>query len=60
MHTVHFPYDKENPKIKKTGFIAAAMGLMFSVDDASRSFEDWEVKIIDDFFDSLKWDVTTG
>ena len=34
------------------------MGLMFSVKGASRDFEAWEVKIIDDFFDSLEWTET--
>lgn len=57
MHTVHLPYDgdKEIKKYDKGGFMAAAMGIMFSVDKPSRTFEDWEIKIIDDFFDSLQW-----
>jgi carbonic anhydrase len=55
MHTVHLPYDGNQPVKAYNGFMAAAMGLMFSVDEPSRKFEDWEVKIIDDFFDSLQW-----
>jgi len=54
MHTVHLPYSGHVLKAEK-GYVAAAMGIMFSVDNPSKSFEDWEVKIIDDFFDSLEW-----
>jgi hypothetical protein len=32
------------------------MGLMFSVKDYSDSVEDWQVEIIDEFFDQLKWE----
>lgn len=55
MHTVHLPYDGNQPVKAYNGFVAAAMGLMFSVDEPSRKFKDWEIKIIDDFFDSLQW-----
>ena len=41
MHTVHYPWNKDDPRVKQTGFIAAAMGLMFSVDDYDSSVEDW-------------------
>lgn len=55
MHTVHLPHDGNKPVTSYNGFMAAAMGIMFSVDEPSRTFEDWEIKIIDDFFDSLQW-----
>jgi hypothetical protein len=58
MHTVHYPWNKDDPAVKRTGFIAAAMGLMFSVNDFDSSVTDDQVKIIDNFFDSLKWDIT--
>jgi hypothetical protein len=58
MHTVHYPWNKDDPAVKRTGFIAAAMGLMFSVSDFDSSVTDDQVKIIDNFFDSLKWDIT--
>jgi hypothetical protein len=53
MHTVHMAVGP------KSGFIAAAMGIMFSVNDYTPgvSFED--VTIIDKFFDSLGWDEVT-
>ena len=37
--------------------MAAAMGIMFSTkkEDLNRDFEQWEIDIIDEFFDSLKW-----
>lgn len=51
MHTVHYPangatYDK--------GFIASAMGLMFSVDNYTAELSFAEQQIVDNFFDSLK------
>lgn len=43
MHTVHLPYDgdKEIKKYDKGGFMAAAMGIMFSTkqEDVGRTFE---------------------
>ena len=53
MHTVHMAVGP------KSGFIAAAMGIMFSVKDYTPgvSFED--VAVIDKFFDSLGWDEVT-
>lgn len=56
MHTVHFPVDN----IVSDGFIASAVGLFFSVNSPSRAFEPWEVKVVDDFFDSLEWTDTTS
>jgi len=53
MHTVHLAHESKN------GFFAAAMGLMFSVNDHTAKLSDAEIKIIDDFFDSFKWTETT-
>ena len=60
MHTVHLPYDGSKIVTAENGFIASAMGLIFDTDadKQTRAFEDWEVKIIDDFFDSLSLDAT--
>jgi len=58
MHTVHLPFSGHGPLKLYDGYAAAAMGIMFSVKEPSRTFEDWEVKIIDDFFDSLLWTQT--
>jgi carbonic anhydrase len=51
MHTVHFPDAKLQPEDPKS--IAAAMGIMFSVDNSNVDLTEAEVKIIDNFFDSL-------
>jgi len=55
MHTVHYPKDSSNPG----GFIAAAMGIMFSVEDYTANLSWAEQEIIDNFFESLQWDDTT-
>lgn len=47
MHTVHFPPETEN------GFIAAAFGIIFSVDNYTADLDESERAIIDSFFDSL-------
>jgi carbonic anhydrase len=52
MHTVHFP------KAPKGGIIAAAMGIFFSVEDYDPKVTDAERAIIDQFFMSLKWDLS--
>ena len=49
MHTVHYPTTTEN------GFIAAAMGIIFSVEDYTADLSASDQAIIDTFFDSLKW-----
>ena len=49
MHTVHYPKDVEN------GFIAAAMGIIFSVEEYTANLSWSEQALIDTFFDSLKW-----
>lgn len=51
MHTVHFPSGDAG-----NGFIASAMGLIFSVDNYDRSVTDDQISIIDNFFDSMRWD----
>lgn len=47
MHTVHFPPETEN------GYIAAAFGIIFSVDSYTADLDESERAIIDSFFDSL-------
>jgi carbonic anhydrase len=54
MHTVHVPDEGA-----KGGIKYAAMGIMFSVDKHTANAEEWEVKIIDDFFENLQWSETT-
>ena len=53
MHTVHFP------KAPEGGVIAAAMGIFFSTTKSTAVLSEADTKIIDDFFDSLKWDDAT-
>lgn len=48
MHTVHYPDAKQ-----ENGFIAAAMGIMFSVEDATVAVSAAEEAIITAFFDNL-------
>ena len=47
MHTVHFPRDKN------TEFLAAAVGIMFSVNDYNAKLTKEQERTIDEFFDSL-------
>lgn len=54
MHTVHLAVGQ------KSGFIAAAMGIMFSVDSPTPGVSASDVAIIDEFFDSLNWEKTSG
>lgn len=56
MHTVNLPYPATGDY---NGFMAAAMGLMFSVNDYTREMEPWEQDILDTFFENLKWDDTS-
>lgn len=53
MHTVHYPTEV------KEGFIAAAMGIVFSVEDYTAELTWAEERIIDTFFDSLQMDDET-
>lgn len=48
MHTVHLLDKKED------GFFAAAMGIIFDLNDYDESVTEEQVEIIDNFFDSLK------
>lgn len=50
MHTVHYPNETKN------GFIAAAMGVMFSVDNYNVNLTEGEQMVIDTFFETLRWD----
>jgi len=62
MHTVHLPVNVngETDSTKgENGFIASAVGLMFSVSNPTRRVAS-EVKIINAFFDSLEWDDATA
>jgi len=54
MHTVHLA-----DGAVQNGFFASAMGILFSVDSPSRTFEPEEVAVIDKFFDDLDWEKTT-
>lgn len=54
MHTVHYPKEAEN------GFIAAAVGIMFSVQENTAQLTNAESEVIDAFFEGLKWDDETG
>tara|TARA_B110000285_G_C15071166_1_gene588051 strand:- start:661 stop:990 length:330 start_codon:yes stop_codon:yes gene_type:complete len=57
MHTVHLPVDDASKS--KSGFMAAAMGIMFSVDNPTPGVSASDVVTIDTFFESLQWDKTT-
>ena len=50
MHTVHYP-----KRAGVNGFIAAAVGIIFDVNDYTSSLTKAEEMLIDQFFDSLKW-----
>jgi hypothetical protein len=57
MHTVH------TPGMPKGGnnnyYIYAVLGVLFDTDpDIAARFKEDEIKIVDDFFDSLRWDTT--
>ena len=54
MHTVHYP------KTPEGGFIAAAVGIMFSVNDHTAELSTEEEDVISAFFDGLKWDDESG
>jgi hypothetical protein len=54
MHTVHLAVGKNS------GFIAAAMGIMFSVNDYTPGVSEADVAIIDNFFESLEWTNTAS
>lgn len=52
MHTVHLPEEPEND------FMAAAVGIMFSVEDYTADLSTTQKAVIDAFFDGLSWDET--
>jgi len=54
MHTVHLE-DQKSPG----GFMAAALGIMFSVNDYTANLSQEEEMIVDHFFDSFQWHETT-
>jgi carbonic anhydrase len=56
MHTVHAPKGNTEPADGGNGFIASAMGLVFSVDKFTADLTFAQQQVIDIFFDSMKWD----
>jgi carbonic anhydrase len=56
MHTVHVPKGNTAPADGGNGFIASAMGLVFSVDKFTADLTFAQQQVIDIFFDSMKWD----
>jgi len=55
MHTVHYPSEPDSE-----GYIAAALGIMFSVDKYTAKLTDAERMVVDNFFESLQWDLETA
>ena len=53
MHTVHYPRASDGDQ---GGYIAAALGIMFDVNDYTAQLSDAENMVIDNFFESLQWD----
>lgn len=56
MHAVHLP---ENAT-EAGGFFGGVVAVLFDTEKYDMKVQDWEVVIIDNFFDSLKWDVVTN
>ena len=52
MHTVHLPPEGKND------CMAAAMGIMFSVEDYTADLSETQLAVINAFFDGLSWDET--
>lgn len=52
MHTVHYA----NPSADTDDFKAAAVGIMFSVNDHNANLFPADELIIDNFFDSMNWE----
>jgi len=52
MHTVHYPTSVVN------GFIASAVGIMFSVNDYTIDVTPAQEEIIDTFFEQMQWNTT--
>lgn len=64
MHTVHYPASsggmKDSADAPDQTFIAAALGINFSVEKFTADLSESEIMIIDNFFESLRWDVVVG
>jgi len=52
LHSVHAPMKAEG------GLAFSAVGILFSVENYNAEVTPEEQKVIDDFFESLRWDVT--
>lgn len=50
MHSVHLPDNAQD------GYFAAVQGLIFDTQRYDQSITKEEIAIVDEFFDSLKWD----
>jgi hypothetical protein len=59
MHTVHYP-KADTDTGGTNGFVAAALGIMFSVDSYTAKVTAAEQMIIDNFFATLQWDDVTN
>ena len=55
MHTVHLPVGGAKNSIKY-----AALGIMFSVNEHTAMADQWQIDLIDEFFDSLQWNETAS
>jgi carbonic anhydrase len=56
IHTAVEPVGTDN-----NGYIAAVLGIFFDTDpEIAKDFDENEIRIIDDFIESMRWDVTTG
>lgn len=54
LHIVHTPVYKREDVKDNNGYLYAVLGIFFDdSDDVRAKFDDWELKIVDDFFDSL-------
>jgi len=56
MHTVHYSKDDSNPGDVGVG----AVGIMFSVEKYTSDLSWAEQKLVDTFFDGLKWEKLDG
>lgn len=57
LHVVHTPETKDTSSTRNAnGFIYAVLGIFFDTDpEFAKGFEDHEIRIIDDFLDSMRW-----
>ena len=56
MHTISLPVTDTG----KGGFNYAALGIIFSVNESNAILTPHQVQLIDNFFESLQWNVTTS